>query len=122
MVPTFQYPRHRTEPPVFSAIFLCWSATQCLCQNVVLLASVSCEQRGENRMEPRSGCMVGDQTLPNENAAGASLLQLQCAAKHFHGERQCLMTTFLSAYSELPFVDVEDSVTIVFDCLEIRSD
>ena len=32
--------------------------------------------------------MVGDQTLPIENASGASLLQLQCAAEHCHEEGQ----------------------------------
>ena len=39
--------------------------------------------------------MVGDLTLPIENASGASLLQLQYAAKHCHEEGQCLMTIFL---------------------------
>ena len=46
-------------------------------------------------------CMVngGDQTLPIENAAGTSLLQLQYAAGHYHEEGQCLIT-FLVACSE----------------------
>ena len=44
--------------------------------------------------------MVGDQTLPIKNAAGASLLQLQCADEHCHEEGQHLMTTFLIACSE----------------------
>ena len=39
--------------------------------------------------------MVGDKTLPIENAAGVPLLQLQCAAEHYHKEGQCLMTIFL---------------------------
>ena len=52
--------------------------------------------------------MVGDQTLPIKNAAGASLLQLQCAVEHRHEEGQCLMTTFLAICSELPFIDVEE--------------
>ena len=44
--------------------------------------------------------MVGGQTLPIENASGASLLQLQCAAEHCHEEGQYLRTTFLVACSE----------------------
>ena len=44
--------------------------------------------------------MVGDQTLPIENALGASLLLLQYAAKHCHEEGQYLRTTFLVACSE----------------------
>ena len=44
--------------------------------------------------------MMGDQTLPIENASGASLLQLRYAAEHCHGEGQYLMTTFLVARSE----------------------
>ena len=41
---------------------------------------------------------VGDQTLPIENASGASLLQLQCAAEHCHKEGRYLRTTFLVAF------------------------
>ena len=44
--------------------------------------------------------MVGDQTLPIENASGASLLQLQCVVEHYHEEGQYLRTTFLVAFSE----------------------
>ena len=44
--------------------------------------------------------MVGDQTLPIENASGASLLQLQYAAEHYHEEGQYLRTTFLVACSQ----------------------
>ena len=42
----------------------------------------------------------GDQILPIVYAAGASLLQMQCAAEYCHEEGQCLMTTFLVACSE----------------------
>ena len=44
--------------------------------------------------------MVGDQTLPIENASGASFLRLQCAAELCHEEGQYLRTTFLDAFSE----------------------
>ena len=44
--------------------------------------------------------MVGDQTLPIENASGASLLQLQYAAEYCHEEGQYLRTTFLVACYE----------------------
>ena len=44
--------------------------------------------------------MVGDQTLPIENASEASLLQLEYAAEHCHEEGQYLRTTFLVAFSE----------------------
>ena len=44
--------------------------------------------------------MVDDQTLPIENASGASLLQLKYAALHCHEEGQYLRTTFLIAFSE----------------------
>ena len=51
--------------------------------------------------EPWSGRkMVGDQTLPIENASGASLLQQQYADEHCHEVGQCLRTTFLIAFSE----------------------
>ena len=42
--------------------------------------------------------MVGGQTLPIENALGASLLQVQCAAEYCHEEGQYLRTTFLSLF------------------------
>ena len=45
--------------------------------------------------------MVGDQTLPIENASGASLLQLQYAVEHCHEEGRYLRTTFLVAFSEI---------------------
>ena len=44
--------------------------------------------------------MVGDQTHPIENASGASVLLLQCAAEHCHEEGQYPRTTFLEACSE----------------------
>ena len=44
--------------------------------------------------------MVGDQTLPIENASGASFLQLQHAAEHCHEEGQYLRKTFLVHCSE----------------------
>ena len=44
--------------------------------------------------------MVGDRTLPIENASGASLLQLHYAADHYYDEGQYLRTTFLVACSE----------------------
>ena len=62
--------------------------------------------RGKRRksQEAKSGrMMVGDQTLPIENASGASVLQLQCAAEHYHEEGQCLRTTFLVECSELRY-------------------
>ena len=37
--------------------------------------------------------MVGDKTVPIENASGVSLLQLQCAIEHCHEEGQYLRTT-----------------------------
>ena len=40
--------------------------------------------------------MVGDQTLPIENASGASLLQLLFAAEFCHEEAQYLRTTFVT--------------------------
>ena len=45
--------------------------------------------------------MVGDQTLPIENASGVSLLQLQYAAEYYHEEGQYLRTTVLVACSEI---------------------
>ena len=44
--------------------------------------------------------MMGDQTLPIENASGASLLQLQYAAEHCHEEGLYMRTTFLVACSD----------------------
>ena len=38
-----------------------------------------------------------DQTLPIENASGASWLQLQYAAEYCYEKEQCLRTTFLVA-------------------------
>lgn len=52
----------------------------------VLLASVSWGQRNENLWEPSQDCMVDDQTLLVQNAAGGSSLQLQCATAHCHEE------------------------------------
>ena len=96
-VPTFQYPSHRRQPPVFSANSLVCSS---LCQNVVLLRPF--HTRKEMKI---TGSQVweddgGDQTLPIENSSGASLLQLQYAAEHCHEEGQCMRTTFLVACSE----------------------
>ena len=45
--------------------------------------------------------MVGDQTLPIENASGASLLHLQYVAEYCHEEGQYMRTTFLVACSEI---------------------
>ena len=44
--------------------------------------------------------MVGDQTLPIENASGASFLQLQYTAEHCHEGGQDPRTTVLVACSE----------------------
>ena len=89
MVPTFQDPHHRSQPPVLSVSSLRWSAAHCLFQNVVLLDTVPYEKTYDQR-EPSPGCMVSDQTFPIENAAGASLLQLLCAAEHFHITRSTM--------------------------------
>ena len=80
---------------VHSILYAGLQLIHCLSQNVVLLDIVSYEEREE----ATSGLYGGDQSLPIENAAGASLLQLQCAAEQCH-EGQCLMTTFLVARSE----------------------
>ena len=85
---------------MLSANFLLWSAAHCLCHNVVLPDTISYEEGDENQREPSPGCMVGDHTLPIENSAGASLLQLQLAAEHWNEGGQCLMTIFLFACSE----------------------
>ena len=45
--------------------------------------------------------IVGDKTLPIENASGASLLQLQYAAEYCHEGGQYLRTTFIVACSEI---------------------
>ena len=44
--------------------------------------------------------MVSDQTLPIENASGASSLRLQSGVEHCHEEGQYLRTAFLVAFSE----------------------
>ena len=104
MVPTFQSLHHRRQTPALSA-----NSLLCLCQNAVLLSTVSCEEIDENHRKASPGCMLNDQILPIKNTAGASLLQLQCAPDHCHEELQCLFTTFLFACSELPFVDIQES-------------
>ena len=43
---------------------------------------------------------MGDGKLSIENASGASLLQLQYAAEHYHEQGQYLRTTYLVACSE----------------------
>ena len=63
--------------------------------------TVSYEERVENhRALSTWRMMVGDETLPIENASEASLLKLQYVAEHCHGEGQYLRTTFLVACSE----------------------
>ena len=94
-VPTFQYPRHRSQPPVLSANCLRWSAAHC----AKMLSSYERFIRGK-RWKSQGRIMVCDQTLPIENASGAPLLQLQNAAEHCHEERQYLRTTFLVACYE----------------------
>ena len=98
MVPTFQYPRHRSQLPVLSANSLRWSAAHC----AKMLSSYDRFIRGKRYKSQgaKSGRMVvGDQTLPIENASGAFLLQLQFAAEHCREEGQNLRTTFLVACS-----------------------
>ena len=57
-------------------------------------------KRGKSQGAKSGQVMVGDQTLPIENASGASLLQWQYAAEDCHEEGQYLRTTFLVACSE----------------------
>ena len=98
VVPTFEYPRHRSQPPVFSANSLRSSKAHC----AKMLSSYDRFIRGKRwkSQEAKSGrMMVGDQTLPIKNASGASLLQMQYAAEHCH-EGQYLRTTFLISCSE----------------------
>ena len=71
VVPTFQYPRHRNQPPVLSANSLHWSAAHC----AKMLSSYDHFIRGKRWKSQRAKpgrMMVGDQTLPIENASGAS--------------------------------------------------
>ena len=99
VVPTFQYPRHRSQPPVLSANSLRWSAAHC----AKVLSSYDRFIRGKilkSQGAKYGRMMVGDQTVPIENASGASLLQLQYAAEHCHEEVQYLATAFLVACSE----------------------
>ena len=100
MVPTFQYPRHRSQSPLLSANSLRWSAAHC----VKMLCSYDrsiCGKRRKSQGAKSGWMMVGDQTLPIENVSGASLLQLQYAAEYRHGEGQYKRTTFLVACSEI---------------------
>ena len=95
----FQYPRHRSQPPVLSVNSVSWSAAHCF----KILSSYYRSIRGK-RLKSQGAkserMMVGDQTLPIKNASGASLLQLQYAAEHCHEEGQYVRTTFLVACSE----------------------
>ena len=80
---------------MLSANSLRWSAAHCVKMS-------SCNRFLEGKRLKSQGAksgrmMVGDQTLPIENAAGTSLLQLQYAAEHCHEEGQYLRTTFLVA-------------------------
>ena len=97
MVPTFQYPHQRNQPPVLSINSLRWSAAHC----AKMLSSYDRFIRGKrwkSQGAKSRQMMVGDQTLPIENASGASLLQLQCVAEHCHEEGQYLRTTFYVAF------------------------
>ena len=95
VAPTFQYPRHRSQPPVLSANSLRWSAAHC---SKMLSSYDRFIRKSQGAKSGRM--MVGDRTLPIENASGACLLQLQGAAEHCHEEVQYLRTTFLVACSE----------------------
>ena len=75
---------------------LCFQSVQCACLQLIVSEGA------------KFGLYVGDQTLPIENAARASVLQLECVPKHCYEEGQCQMTTFIFTCSKLPFVDVEE--------------
>ena len=45
-------------------------------------------KRGKSRGAKSGWMMAGDQTLPIENASGASLLQVQYSTEHCHEEGQ----------------------------------
>ena len=99
VVPTFQYPRHRSQPPVFSANSLRWPAAHC---DKMLSYDRFIQGKRWKSQEAKSGrIMVGDQTLPIENSSGASSLQLQYAAEYCREEGQYLRTTFLVACSKI---------------------
>ena len=89
MVPTFQYPHHRSQPPVLSANSLHCSAAHC----AKMLSPYDRFIRGKrwkSQGAKSRQMMVDDQTLPIENASVASLLQLQYVAEHCHEEGQYL--------------------------------
>ena len=92
MVPTFQYPHHRSQPPVLSANSLYWSAKTSSYNHFIWGKRWKSQEAKSGRM------MVGEQTLPIENTSGASLLQLQYVAEYCHEEGQYLRTTFLIAF------------------------
>ena len=65
MVQTFQYPCHRSQPPVLSANSLRWSAAHC----AKMLSSYDCFIRGKRQKSQgaKSGrMMVDDKTLPSK--------------------------------------------------------
>ena len=100
MVPTFQSPRHRRQ----SIHYLCLKLTVSKCCPPI--HSFLCGKRWKSE-RTKSRLYGGCQTFSIENAAGATLFQLQCAPEHCHEERQCLKITFLFACSELLFADIE---------------
>lgn len=51
---------------MLSANSLRWFTARCQSQTLVLLASVSYEQRDGNRRESSPGCMVDDHTVPTK--------------------------------------------------------
>ena len=86
LVPNFQYPHHRSQPPVLSANSSRWSAAHCA---KMFSYDRSIRGKGWKSERAKSGRMIGgDQTLPIENTSADSLLQLQCAVGHCHEERQ----------------------------------
>ena len=113
---TFQYSHHRSQPPVLSANSLRWSAAN----YAKMLSSHDRFTRGKRwkSQGAKSGwMMVGDETLPIENASGASLLQLQYAAEHCHEEGQYLRTTILVAFSEWKNTITARTPHLAGDCI-----
>ena len=84
---------------MLSANSLRWSAAHCA-KMLFYYDRFICGNRWKSQGAKSGRMMVGDQTLPIENASGACLLQLQYAAEHCHEEGQYLKTTFLLAFSE----------------------
>ena len=97
VIPTFQYPRHRSQPPVLSANSLRWCTVHC----AKMLSSHDRFMRGKrwkSQGAKSERMIVGDQTLSIKYASRASLLQLQCTAEHCHEEGLYLRTAFLVAF------------------------